>query len=257
LYIYLSKTLPLMLLPIGIVFEFSAIALLLLWRDKRKSSAAFLMAAMLVLWVSSMPIVADNLLARLEQQYPAVALKDIPVSECMVVLGGAVEPALPPRVDIELFESADRVFKAASLYRASKVNTLIVAGGRQPWSAFEDSEAEAMQALLVDWGVPASAILLDKLSRNTHENAVNSKALLEKAGCGRPLLVTSAAHMARSVAAFAGVGVDVFPVSVDVRVVQVSEYTFMDFVPGAEALKRTTDAMREWMGQKVYQLRDR
>lgn len=244
-----------MLLPIGVVFELSLIALLLLWRGKRKSSAGFLMAAMLVLWVSSMPIVADNLLARLEQQYPAIALKDIPVSECIVVLGGAVEPVLPPRVDVELNEAADRVFKAASLYHAAKGNRIVVAGGRQPWSAFEQSEAEAIQSLLVDWGVPASAILLDSSSRNTRENAINAKPLLEKAGCGRPLLVTSAAHMARSIAAFAGVGVDVFPVSVDVRVVQVSEYSFMDFVPGAGALSRTTDAMREWLGQKVYQLR--
>jgi uncharacterized SAM-binding protein YcdF (DUF218 family) len=255
LYIYLSKILPLMMLPIGIVFELSLIALLLLWRQKRKSSAAFLVAAMLVLWVSSMPIVADSLLARLEQQYPAVALKDIPDSECIVVLGGAVQPALPPRVDVELSEAADRVFKAASLYHAAKGNRVIVTGGRQPWSPSEQSEAEAIQALLVDWGVPASAISLDETSRNTRENAVNSKALLEKAGCGRPLLVTSAAHMARSVAAFASAGVDVFPVSVDVRVVQVPEYTFMDFLPGAGALNRTTDAMREWMGQKVYKLR--
>ena len=244
-----------MLLPIGVVFEFSLIALVLLWRGKRKLSAAFLVAAMLVLWVSSMPIVANNLLGRLEQQYPAVALKDIPVSECIVVLGGAVEPVSPPRVDIELFEAADRVFKAANLYHAAKGNRVIVAGGRQPWSAFEGSEAEAIQVLLVNWGVPVSVISLDKTSRNTRENAVNTKVLLNKLDCGRPLLVTSAAHMKRSVAAFARLGVEVFPVPVDVRVVQVSQITFMDFLPGAQALKRTTEAMREWMGQKVYQLR--
>jgi uncharacterized SAM-binding protein YcdF (DUF218 family) len=255
LYIYLSKILPLMLLPIGIVFEFSFIALLLLWRGKRKSSAAFLVTAMLVLWVSSTPIVGDNLLARLEQQYPAVDLKDIPVSECIVVLGGAVEPVAPPRVDVELFEASDRVFKVASLYHAGKANKVIVAGGRQPWSAFEQSEAEAIQSLLVDWGVPATAILLDKTSRNTRENAINAKVLLDESDCGKPLLVTSAAHMKRSVAAFTSLGMDVFPVSVDVRVVQVPEYTFMDYVPDAAALKNTTDAIREWMGQKVYKLR--
>jgi uncharacterized SAM-binding protein YcdF (DUF218 family) len=187
LYIYLSKILPLMLLPIGIIFELSLIALLLLWRGKRKSSAVFLVTAMLVLWLSSLPIVADNLLARLEQQYPAVELKDIPVSECIVVLGGAVSPVLPPRVDVELHEAADRVFKAVGLYHAGKGSMIIVAGGRHPWSPFEQSEAEAIQSLLVDWGVPVTAILLDKSSRNT--------------------------------------------------------------------LKNTTDATREWMGQKVYKLR--
>jgi len=244
-----------MLLPIGIVFELSLIALLLLWRDKRKSSMAFLVAAMLVLWISSTPIVADSLLGRLEKQYPAVAVEDVPVSECIVVLGGAIEPVAPPRVDIELFEAADRVLKAASLYHAAKGNRIIVAGGIQPWSPFEQSEAEAIQTLLVGLGVPATAVLLDETSRNTRENAINTKRLLEESDCGRPLLVTSAAHMKRSVATFASLGVHVFPVSVDVRVVRVSEHTFMDYVPNINALKNTTDAMREWMGQKVYTFR--
>lgn len=255
MYIYLSKILPLMLLPIGIVLELSLVALLLSWCGKRKSSVVFLLTAMLVLLLSSLPIVGDKLMATLEREYPAIALEDIPVSECVVMLGGAVDPILPPRVDVELFEAADRVFKTASLYHAGKANVLIIAGGGQPWSPFEQSEAEAVHSILVDWGVPASAILLDTRSRNTRENAINSRELLEESNCGKPLLVTSAAHMKRSVAAFNRLGVEVFPVSVDVRVVEVPEYTFMDYVPGADALKMTTDAMREWMGQKVYQYR--
>ena len=47
------------------------------------------MTAVIVLWVSSMPIVADSLSGKLEQQYPAVALKNIPAGDCIVVLGGA------------------------------------------------------------------------------------------------------------------------------------------------------------------------
>ena len=122
---------------------------------------------------------------------------------------------------------------------------LIIAGGGQPWSPFEQSDAEAVHSILVDWGVPASAILLDTHSRNTRENAINSRELLEESNCGKPSLVSSAAHMRRSVAAFERRGVEVFRVSVDVRVVEVPEYTLMDYVPGADALKMTTNAMRE------------
>ena len=255
LYIYLSKILPLMVLPVGIVLELSVIALLLLWRRKQKSASVFLLAAILVLWVSSMPIVAGSLLGKLEQQYPAMALEDIPASGCIVLLGGSVQPVAPPRVDVELSEAADRVYKAAMLYRAGRGNVVIAAGGRQPWSPFEQSEAEAMRVLLVDFGVPASAILLDETSRNTRENAINAKVLLEKSGCKKPLLVTSAAHMKRSVATFERAGVDVFPVSADIRVIHTKGLALFDFLPSAGALNTTTNATREWIGQKVYQMR--
>ena len=75
--------------PIGIVIELSLLALLYLFIGRRKGSAAFLVSALLVLWVSSMPIVADSLYGKLEQDYPPVALEDIPISDCIVLLGGA------------------------------------------------------------------------------------------------------------------------------------------------------------------------
>ncbi len=255
LYFYLSKILPLLVLPVGIVLVFLFIALLSLIRRKRRPAITFMMMAMLVLWVASMPIVANSLLGRLEQQYPAVTPKDIPTSECIVVLGGAVSPVQPPRVDVELSETADRVYKAASLYRAGKGRQVIVSGGNLPWSPFEQTEAEAISILLADWGVPVSRIVLDGASRNTRENAINVRALLEQTGCVTPLLVTSAAHMKRAVATFAMVGIHVFPVAVDIHVVKTPKLTVFDFIPNVEALETTTAAMREWMAQVVYWLR--
>jgi len=255
LYIYPSKLLPLLVLPIGIVIELSLVALLFLLLGKRKAAAAFLISALLVLWVASMPIVATTLYGELEKDFPPVALEDIPVSKCIVVLGGVVGPVHYPRVDVELNEAIDRVYKAAQLYRAGKGRVLIVTGGNLPWAPSEKPEAELVRALLVEWGVPAAAIVLDGASRNTRENAVNSRVLLENLGCDTPLLVTSAAHMARSVAAFKKVGVEVFAVSADVRVIRDSGVTVFDFLPDAGALLMTTDAVREWLGRRVYEFR--
>jgi len=109
LYIYLAKLLPLLVLPIGIVIELSLVAYVLLRRNSRKKSAVFLGAAMLVLWVSSMPVVGDALLGRLERDYPAVMMSEVPVSKCILVLGGAVEPVQHPRVDVDMGEAVDRV----------------------------------------------------------------------------------------------------------------------------------------------------
>ena len=255
MYIYLSKILPLLVLPIGVVIQLLIISLFFLLRSKRTPSAIFLVTAIVVLWVSSMPIVADTLLGRMEQQFPAVAMAEVPERHCIVLLGGAVQPVKFPRVDVNLSESADRVYKASSLYRAGKGQVVIVAGGNQPWSGFEQTEAEATRNILIDWGVPDSAIVLDAASRNTRENAVNTGALLKNAGCQAPLLVTSAAHMKRAVASFAKINIDVFPVSADIRVVNNSEITVFDLLPDQRALGMTSSAIREWIGQKVYQLR--
>ena len=255
MYIYLSKILPLMVLPIGIVFELLLIALLLLWRRKRRSGIFFVVTAMAVLWGCSMPIVANTVLGKLEQRYPAVSLNQIPDSKCLVVLGGAIEPLRPPRVDVNLLDAADRISKTASLYRGGKASVVIVSGGNQPWSPQLKSEAVETRTLLVAWGVPADAILVDETSRNTYENAFNSIALLRESECRNPLLVTSAAHMTRAVASFERFGVEVFPVSVDVRAVRTLQLSVIDFIPDTHALGMTTNAMREWVGQRVYRYR--
>jgi len=255
LYIYLSKILPLLVLPVGIVIELCLLALLFQRYGKRKTSSVFLFVAVLVLWGCSTPMLAKTLYGKLEQVYPPVAVLDIPASECIVLLGGAVSPVMPPRVDANLHDSIDRVRKAAQLHRVGKGKLVIVAAGNQPWSEFPQTEAEVTGMLLVEWGVPEEAIVLDGLSRDTHENAVNSAVLLDERGCGVPLLVTSAAHMPRAVAAFRGVGVEVFAVSADVRVVKETGFKVFDFLPDVGALKMTSDAMREWIGMKVYEFR--
>ena len=255
MYIYLSKILPLMVLPIGIVIELLLMALLLLWWGKRKSAAFFMVSAISVLWCCSMPIVANTVLGKLEQQYPALALSDVPSSDCIVLLGGALEPIRPPRIDVNLLDSVDRISKTVSLYRAGKAGMVIVSGGNQPWMPQLKSEAEETRTLLMDWGVPASAIVLEETSRNTHENAINTKVLLDKLECQSPLLVTSAAHMSRAVATFTKLEVDVFPVSADVRAVSIIDSTIFDFIPDTRALAMTTNAIREWTGQMIYRLR--
>jgi len=243
-----------MVLPVGIAVEFCLLALFFLSKGKRRVSAVFLIAAVLVLWVSSMPIVAASLYARLERDYPPVALADVPVGKCIVVLGGAVEPAHPPRMNVNMLEGVDRVRKTARLFRAGKGQLVIVTGGNQPWMPHAESEAESIKTLLQEWGVPAAAVVLEGASRNTRENAVNTTKLIKELECGKAVLVTSAAHMTRSVAVFRKLGLEVFPVSTDIRAIRSPGVTVLDFLPSADALKTTSDALREWIGQRVYRL---
>jgi len=44
-------------------------------------------------------------------------------------------------------------------------------------------------------------------------------------------------------------------VATDVRVINASAVTVFDFLPHAGALSMATDAMREWLGRRVYEYR--
>ena len=255
MYVYLSKILPQLVMPIAVTMGLILLALILLRFDQRRLGALALWLAIAVLWISSMPITAGALYRQVESSYPAQPLSEIPQSDCIVVLGGVVQPPMPPRADVEFNNSIDRVYKAAQLYRAGKARMVIVTGGNQPWETSRWTEAELIHGLLVEWGVPENFIVLEGSSRNTRENASYSKNIIDAYQCEQTLLVTSAAHMPRSVAAFTSVGVNVIPVPTDFRVADSAGLTVMSFLPNSDALKMTSSAFREWIGRWYYALK--
>jgi len=254
MYVYLSKILPLLVMPVTLVLVLSLLALLLLQRGSKKTATSLLAVAVSLLWISATPVVSEGLYQGLESQYPARALADLPTADCIVLLGGVVSAPLPPRVDADVGDTVDRMFKAAELFRAGKGQFLVVTAGNQPWSSSPWAEADLIRDFLMEWGVPKDAIFLEGSSRNTRENALFSKNVLTSINCDESLLVTSAAHMPRAVAAFRSVGVSVIPVSTDVRVIDEGRPSLMDFLPSADALAMTSRALREWIGQWVYSL---
>lgn len=252
---YLTKILPLLLMPISIALALALVALLLLLKKKQKGAAFSLLAAVFILWISSLPSVAGKLVWSLERQYPPMPIDEIPQEDCIIVLGGVLGAQLFPRVETELTEAIDRVYQAARLYRSGKGKTLIITAGNQPWQQQDIAEAELIKGILEEWGVDRQSIVLDSSSRNTHENAENGAVLVRESGCRTSLLVTSAWHMPRAVASFNKSGVDVVPVSVDVHLVSGPFTSVAGLIPQAEALATTSRMIHEWMGIWVYRWR--
>jgi len=254
MYIYLSKILPLFVMPVTLVLVLVLVALLLLRKDRKKTAGGVLLLSFVLLWVAAMPLTASVLYGGLESRFPPQPLANVPKADCLIVLGGVVSAAVPPRVDIDMTDSVDRIYKAAQLQREGKAEYVIVSAGNQPWSQSPWAEADLIRDLLVEWGVPEKKIYLEGSSRNTRENALYSKNIVDSIHCSTALLVTSAAHMPRSVAAFRSVGLNVVPVSTDVRIAGRTLPNVTDFLPSASALSMTSDALREWIGQFVYSL---
>jgi uncharacterized SAM-binding protein YcdF (DUF218 family) len=109
-----------------------------------------------------------------------------------------------------------------------------------------------MSSLLQEWGIPPNAILTEENSVNTRENATRSYDLLSVRNIRKIILVTSAIHMPRAVAAFRNVGFEVVPAPADFRTGW--DRDDMDWLPDPRSLTITKQALREWMGLWIYRL---
>jgi uncharacterized SAM-binding protein YcdF (DUF218 family) len=256
-FIIVSKFLPLFVYPLGL-------AIVLLWVSacltRKKRTARLLMVfAVLMLWACSTSPVATALARSLEWQYTYP--HEVPQADAIVVLGGGTEPAISPRVNVELNSAGDRVFAAARLYQDGKAPLIILSGGNIDWmSDGASTPAGQMAEILAFMGIPSSAMILEDTSKNTYENAVNTRAIVEEHGFDSLLLVTSAMHMPRSVKLFEKQGISVIPIPVDYSVVENGEEsrslldTLYGLLPNAGNLAVTTNALKEYIGIWTYSL---
>ncbi len=273
--LFLSKLLPLFFYPLGLSSLLITIALIiLLWRSKRSRSATIagrgislfkrsrvasilLGIALTILFLSSNEVVSKGLVRSLEWQY--LPNGELPQAEAIVVLGGGTRPRIAPRQWYEVNEAGDRILYGSWLYKQGKAPLLVVTGGRAEWyGEGGNPESEDMAAIAEIMGVPANAIVQESQSFNTRDNAVNTKLILDKRGINKILLVTSALHLPRSLEIFRKVGFECIAAPTDFLTVnnqnQRGWASVLDLLPSAEALKNTTNAIKEYIGLFVYRL---
>lgn len=85
---------------------------------------------------------------------------------------------------------------AARLYDQGLAPRVICTGGIGRGQT--RSEASACRELLLERGVPDSAIVLEATSMSTEENAINAQQIMEANGWGTAVLVTDSFHMLRA-----------------------------------------------------------
>jgi uncharacterized SAM-binding protein YcdF (DUF218 family) len=261
----LSKFLPPLVYPLGLACILIAVALWL--REHPRWRTAALVTALALLWLGGNRLVAMSLLRSLEWRHlPGPVLRAYDErAEAIVVLGGGTRALAYPRLSSEVNEAGDRLLYAAQLYRRGVAPRILLSGGNARVAGEAgSSDAEEMANVLVDIGIPREALVLEATSRNTRENAVETRRILQERGIDRIVLVTSASHMPRAYSVFQQLGFDVIPAPTDFQVSQPGwvYYTtpnvliqLYNLLPAASHLELTTRALKEYIGLVVYRLR--
>ncbi len=132
--------------------------------------------------------------------------------DAAIVLGGRVVTYDKATDRLIFRENADKILQTIDLFVNGRVRYIMLSGGPGDLFIHNEYEASYMKKYLLSIGIPDSVILVDSLSKNTHENALNSAKILEdRIPGGKFLLVTTALHMPRAEGCFTKVGLNVTP----------------------------------------------
>jgi uncharacterized SAM-binding protein YcdF (DUF218 family) len=252
-FFVLSKTIGYLVVPSNVMMALGLIGLLLLFtRFSRLASWLIVTSLVLIALVGYSPL-GRILLLPLEDRFPLWdASRGAP--DGIVVLGGSISPEISEARDVvALNNSAERLTAAAGLAQRYPNARIIFTGGTGSLDPKAPLEAPLAVREFVALGVAHDRITAEEQSRNTIENAVFSRLLADPKPGERWLLVTSASHMPRAIAAFraAGFAVEAYPVDWRTRGRSDEAEPFGSLAGG---LAMTDYAVHEWVGLAVYWL---
>ena len=239
--VYLLKFGAAWVLPPGIFFLALWFVAWRLYKKQEKRLAGMLAALVFVFYLLCTNLVSERVMGALESAYPP---PKNPQGDCVIMLGGGAFPDTPDVSGAGTLCSApaNRLLTAVRLQR--KLDVPIILSGGQVYS---DSGPEAVIAkrILMDLGVPEDKIIVEGKSVNTTQNAKFSTELMQERGLTKPILVTSAFHMRRSVLNFAKNGVEVVAYPADYRVNPRHDFHYNKLKPSIGALDDNVTVMQE------------
>ncbi len=112
-------------------------------------------------------------------------------ADAIIVLGAAAYDAKPSPV----FE--ERIRHGIDLYKRGLAPTLIFTGGYGGKGA-RFSESQVARRYALRQGVPDKAILIESLSRNTHDNLRQASQVMQQHNLHKVIIVSDPLHMARA-----------------------------------------------------------
>lgn len=216
----------------------------------RRKRYFFLLFPIFFLYTMSVSFVSNRLCYFLEKDYLAsYGAVDVKVDVIAVLGGGVSENEYVGKTLLSSLSSL-RLLHAIQLSRRNGARRLYFAGR----GTGRISEAEAMYNAAEGLGVPKEKIMIEPLSRNTREHAIEmNKAFSDKnIHIG---LVTSAYHMKRSEREFRKYFRNIVPLASDYLYSTPAAPFTRSFIPNAGSLQNTGVVLNEMIGLLWYRLK--
>jgi len=188
----------------------------------------------------------------LEQRFPLPAVAPDSVAG-IIVLGGAEEIDLTEQSGLPSFNGGmETLTTFIALSHRYPDAQLAFSGGSGTIADHHLSEADVVRQLFAQLGF-THPVIYEGRSRDTYENAVLLKRIVQPAPGSTWLLVTTASHMPRSVGCFRAAGWPVLAWPTSFKALHGWEDTFGRIGMGAR-LGDLATAMHEWQGLVAYWL---
>ena len=251
MFFYLSKILWFFIHPLNIFFIGLFFGTVLSWIKWRRSALWCLtLTTVYAVFLTTIPL-GKFLIMKLENRFPMQNL-DFKKVEGIVVLGGIVDQHLSKDRGITAINGAvERLIAFADLSKKYPSARLVFSGGSGVISAQELKEAHFVEPLFKKLGIMVDRISYEYQSRNTWENAVLTKKLINPTDEERWIVITSAFHMPRTIGAFRKAGwKNIIPYPVDYRTM-IEEKPQIGFI-FSDAIASFSVGLHEWTGLTFY-----
>lgn len=247
----ITQLIEIWILPPGLIFLLLAFALFVA-RYSKKTAWFIATANVFFFYLLSTSLVSTNLMEA-QNQYPFLEknqLTELDAQAIIILAGGSRANAQEYQADTVSRYSLERARYGAELHRVTGLPILLTGG---VLGAVAQPESVLMQQVLEE-SFHLTAKWLEKLSRNTEENAKYSSAMLQKEGVNKVFLVTHAWHMPRAVMSFNKYGLEIVPAPMGVSA-HSSKPMFELLLPSIASLQKSTLMLREIVGRFWYDLR--
>jgi uncharacterized SAM-binding protein YcdF (DUF218 family) len=234
----LKKLLSALLMPLSLVAILLVVGCWCLWFKRYRAARWMVTSGVVLLLVTSCTAISDLSLLPLEEQYPKWDGQSSNLAY-VVIMGASQSDA--PRLPVTNRPNAAAIYRlleGIAVYRANPGCKLLLSGG--------EKHAPLMAKVAATIGIPAADIVLQQRSHDTEDEV----ALLEPMVRGKSFaVVTSAAHLLRTMQLFEAAGLHPQPVPAHFLDRENPHPNWRDFgLPNTDSLARAEFALHEYLG---------